>query len=437
MAEIGKFLNTARHYGLKKAIPIIQFTAWRNRLERAYRLERQAGQRDFQALPGRLREVKTLESGALFRFEQAQLEAIFLAPDLARITWQPGSLPVAYGLAKTDWPVIPRRLSQRDDSHQNSGWQIASAQMTIMVQAQGGLQFFDGQARLLRDELPPQQSYNPETPNWSASARLFAEECIYGLGEQTGRLNRRGADCRMWNTDPKGSYGPGDDPIYMPLPVYLGLHHNGGYLVFYENSFPANFHFDALNRTDQPQVNAAFEGGALRYYFIAGAPPQALQRFSELTGRPAMPPRWSLGYHQSRWGYKSQEEIRQIVQGFRERDLPLSAIHLDIDYMDGFRVFSVDTRRFPDLAGLANELERQGVKIVAIIDPGVKQDEQYALYQCGLQEKVFCNIPGGETVVGVVWPGRSVYPDFTNPAVAGPHGREGAEAGGRDHHHAR
>ena len=418
MADFLTILNAARHYGLKKALPIIQFTALRNRLDHDYRIALQAQQSSYTTQPGKLRQVKGLPNGAHFRFEHAQLELFFLAPDLVRLTWEPGRLPLPYAIARTDWPLPKISLSQKDDDRKNSGWQLSSSEMNVLVQAQGGVRFYDASNRLLREDLTPEQSLNPEMPAWTGTSLLHPEECIYGLGEQTSPLNRRGTTCRMWNTDPKGAYKAGDDPLYMPMPVYLGLHNQGSYLIFYENSYPATFRFDPLSEEDQtgqPEAQVTFESGALRYYFIPGDPANALQRFSELTGRAGLPPRWSLGYHQSRWGYKSAADIRRVLQGFREHDLPLSAIHLDIDYMDGFRVFTVDPQRFPDLPGLVRELDEQGIKVVTIIDPGVKQDPDYPLYQSGLQEDAFCRLPDGELLVGVVWPARSVYPDFTNP----------------------
>jgi alpha-glucosidase len=418
VADFLTILKVAHHYGLKKAIPILQFTALRNRLDREYQLELQAHQSSFNTQPGKLRQVKSLPNGANFHFEHAQLELIFLASDLVRLTWEPGRLPIPYALAKTDWPGAKITLSQKDDDQKNSVWQLASSNLSILVQAQGGMQFYDTECRLLHEELPPMQRLNAESPAWTATAQLYAEECIYGLGEQTSPLNRRGTTCRMWNTDPMGAYKPGDDPLYMPIPVYLGLHNQGSYLIFYENSFPAVFHFDPLtdeNQATRSEARVAFESGALRYYFIPGDPANAMQRFSELTGRAGLPPRWSLGYHQSRWGYKSATDIRRVVQGFQEHELPLSAIHLDIDYMDGFRIFTVDPQRFPDLPDLVRELDEQGVKVVTIIDPGVKHDPDFPLYQTGLQEEAFCRLPDGELLVGVVWPGETVYPDFTNP----------------------
>ncbi len=133
--------------------------------------------------------------------------------------------------------------------------------MRVLVQAQGVVRYYDAGNRLLREDLPPSQSLNPEAPAWSGISRLYPEECIYGLGEQTSPLNRRGTTCRMWNTDPMGAYKPGDDPLYMPMPVYLGLHRNGSYLIFYENSYPATFQFDPLdseNQTSRPEAACRF-----------------------------------------------------------------------------------------------------------------------------------------------------------------------------------
>ena len=142
-----------------------------------------------------------------------------------------------------------------------------------------------------------------------------------------------------------------------------------------------------------------------------------MERFTELTGRAPLPPRWVLGFHQSRWGYKTDLDIRQVMAGFKEHDLPLGAIHLDIDYMDGYRVFTVDTQRFPDLKALANELHQQGTRLVTIIDAGVKLDPGYRIYQSGLEQNLFCKLPNGKVLSGLVWPGQSVFPDFTNPQV--------------------
>ncbi len=142
-----------------------------------------------------------------------------------------------------------------------------------------------------------------------------------------------------------------------------------------------------------------------------------LDRYTELTGRPALPPRWALGYHQSRWGYKNETDVRAVVDGYRGLGIPLSAVHLDIDYMDGYRVFTFDRTRFPDPGVLAAEVAASGVRLVTIVDPGVKVDNGYDVYRQGLEGGRFCGDDNGATVEGVVWPGRVAFPDFTDPGT--------------------
>jgi alpha-glucosidase len=128
-----------------------------------------------------------------------------------------------------------------------------------------------------------------------------------------------------------------------------------------------------------------------------------------------MPPRWVFGYHQSRWGYKNVEDIREVVKGFKDHDLPLSAIHLDIDYMDGFRVFSINKDSFPNMKSLTSELDKNGIKVVSTINPAVKMDKNFELYKECIQNNLYCTLPDNEIVKGVSWPGWAVFPDFSKP----------------------
>ncbi|NEQ25191.1 MAG: glycoside hydrolase family 31 protein, partial [Microcoleus sp. SIO2G3] len=189
-----------------------------------------------------------------------------------------------------------------------------------------------------------------------------------------------------------------------------GLHASGSYLIFYENTFPATFTFEDV-------ATAAFEGGALRYYVMAGSPAQLLDRYTELTGRPALPARWAFGYHQSRWGYRTEAAVRETVEGFKTHNLPLSAIHLDIDVQVGFRAFTIDFERFPKLPAFTQELAADGVRFITILNPGVKYSRQSQLFLEGQVLDAFCKRPDGKLMVGPVWPGWCVFPDFTNPLV--------------------
>ena len=177
----------------------------------------------------------------------------------------------------------------------------------------------------------------------------------------------------------------------------------------------------------------SFDGGALRTYVLPGRPDRALARYAELTGRAPLPPRWALGYHHCRWGYRTQAELEAVADGFRQRGLPLAALHLDIDHMDRYRVFTFDPERFPDVASLAEDVAADGGHLVAIVDPGVGADDDNPTYRDGAAAGLFCRrARGAKPEHGVAWPGRVAYPDFTNPATRswwGSHYRRLLDAG--------
>jgi alpha-glucosidase len=156
------------------------------------------------------------------------------------------------------------------------------------------------------------------------------------------------------------------------------------------------------------------EGGEMNYYFFWGPDPKTvLKRYTELVGRAPMPPLWAIGYHQCRYSYYPDKEVRFIADNFRTRHIPCDALFLDIHYMDGYRIFTWDKSRFPDPSGLIRDLHQQGFHVVTIIDPGVKVDPNYWVYQQGLAGNDFAKMPDGKLFVGKVWPGESAFPDFT------------------------
>lgn len=353
-----------------------------------------------QSHPGKLQDSSLEPWGGTFQFEYARLEIRFSAAGIVRVTWTPGKLPVAYSVVDDHWeqPSVASAGS-RDD------WTLKTPEIEVKV-GRDATVTFDKDGLTLRKEQPPVRHGD----KWTQVVGLRGEERIFGLGERTAGFNLRPGSYRTWNKEPMGSYGKGDDPLYFCLPVYMGVHDDGAYLVFYDNSHEGRFEFG-------DEATVSFARGALRYYFIPGPPAEALKRYAALTGHPALPPRWALGYHQARWSYETEAEVRDLVEGFKERDLPLHAVHLDIHYMDGYRVFTVDKQRFPDMTGLCRDLDAQGVKVVTIIDPGVKVDESWDVYKDGLQRDAFIRYPDGGLVTAPVWPGSCAFPDFSNPAV--------------------
>jgi len=413
---------------------------------------------------GQLLKVKKGDRGAHFFFEAGDLDIEFLAPDLVRVHWLPELTPVPYGIAKQDWESVPTTLVTFADSPLDRGffenriqphrwvgqgvpkrpgvgdlggyqkapvarstpptrtdleqtqnsWVISSEAISILVGAYGDLTFYDAEGKIFREERPPQR----QGDRWRHEAILKPEEHIYGLGERAAALNLRAPVgkgdrppiYRMWNIDPGGRYAPGTDPLYICIPVYLGLHSGGSYLVFYENTFEANFMF-------AESATAEFAGGALRYYVAMGNPAQLLNRYTELTGRAPLPARWTLGYHQSRWGYRNLKRLRQEVNNFQAQQLPLSAVHLDIDCQADHRPFTIDPQRFPNLIPFMDELAAKGVKFVAINNPGVKRSRQSNLYLEGQVLNAFCTYPDGKLAMAPVWAGQMAFPDFTDPRV--------------------
>ena len=239
-------------------------------------------------------------------------------------------------------------------------------------------------------------------------------EHYYGLGDKSCDLNLRGRRFDLWGSDTY-AFGPDTDPLYKNIPFYLGLVKGCAYGIFFDNTFRSTFDFGH----ERPTVTSFFaQGGEMNYYYIHGpAPLDVVRTYTRLTGLAEMPPLWALGYHQCKWSYYPEAQVRSIANGFRSRSIPCDAIYLDIDYMDGYRCFTWDAERFPDPKKMVADLEADGFKTVAIIDPGLKIDPLYPVWLDGVEKDYFCRRSDGPLFRGSVWPGLCHFPDFTNPEV--------------------
>ncbi|WP_046780268.1 glycoside hydrolase family 31 protein [Streptomyces yangpuensis] len=259
---------------------------------------------------------------------------------------------------------------------------------------------------------------------WGVRSEVSADARFFGLGGRASGPRLRDGAYRLWNTDPKGGFGPGVDPLYLTMPVQMVVADAGTHLVFHDNCWDGRVVLregeeGVGSGPDRPGASELrMEGGPLRCWVLVGTPARVLQGWSALTGGAAVPPGWALGYQHARWGFGSAAEVRRVVAGYAARGFALSAVHLDIDHYDGHRVFTVDEERFPDLPGLARELREQGVRLVSIVDPAVKAGD--ALHAAGLtvgSGGAFVRDARGREVRGEVWPGECAYPDFTDPEV--------------------
>lgn len=246
-------------------------------------------------------------------------------------------------------------------------------------------------------------------------AQADAASHFYGLGEKTSFLDKRGEHYEMWNSDVYAPHVPEIEALYVSIP-YL-VHHQPGrtYGVFLDN--PGRSSFDMRARTNAYAFSATT--GNLDFYVIHGKSlKEVTKNYTGLTGRMALPPKWALGYHQSRYSYMNQDEVISLAETFREKEIPCDAIYLDIHYMDGYRVFTFDNTRFPDPKGMMEQLEQLGFHVVPIVDPGVKQDPLYPIYREGVEHGHFCKYLEGDLFIGEVWPGKAAFPDFTEDETA-------------------
>ena len=240
-------------------------------------------------------------------------------------------------------------------------------------------------------------------------------EAYYGLGDKPVHINLKGKRFENWVTD-SYAFKKNSDPLYKAIPFYIGLHHKKAYGMFFDNTFRSFFDFCHERRNI---TSYWAQGGEMNYYFIYGPEmSDVVSNYTDLTGKPhQLPALWTLGYHQCKWSYYPESNVKEVTAKFRELKIPCDAIYLDIDYMDGFRCFTWNKEHFPDPKRMVKELLDDGFKTIAIIDPGIKIDNDYAIFKEALDKDYFCKRADGPYMRGKVWPGECYFPDFTNPEV--------------------
>ena len=260
---------------------------------------------------------------------------------------------------------------------------------------------------------PVTPRFSPGRSNRGFTIPLDEGYSVYGTGEVVGPLERTGTETVLWNTDNGGYRKRRGRSLYQSHPWLLVVRPDGStFGVLIDTTYRTTISVDRMItvKTDAP---------AYRVLVIEQPSPQAaLMALADLTGTMELPPLWALGYQQCRWSYNPDSRVREIADGFRQRQIPCDVLWMDIDYMDGFRVFTFDPDQFPDPKGLNDYLHAHGFKGVWMIDPGVKVDPNYALYQAGENKGYWVTRQSGREYHGRVWPGRCVFPDFTQPQVA-------------------
>lgn len=248
----------------------------------------------------------------------------------------------------------------------------------------------------------------------SCYKKLHADEKFIGLGEKTGPLNRRGEYYQHWNSDFAG-YSVTHDPLYATIPFFIGIHDKVCYGLFFDNSNRSYFNFGGGADNDVFHFGAV--DGEMNYYiFGRSTVPGIIEDYTSLTGRSPMPPLWSLGFQQSRWGYDNPNQFIQLATTFREIKMPADVLVCDISYMDHYKIFTWSDK-FPDVKGFVSKMNGLGFELVTIVDPGIKIEKGYKSYEDGIKYDYFAKYPDGKFYTGSVWPGRCHLPDFLKPEV--------------------
>ncbi len=261
-------------------------------------------------------------------------------------------------------------------------------------------------------ESGPIPFLTPDGSGWQFT--LSEQAAVYGLGEMPRGINKRGWHYIANNTDESrhsedklSFYGAHNFLLVRDGSTCFGLFVDFPGKVYYDIGYSRH---DLLSfHTETPDYDL---------YLLSGGNENAICReFRTLIGRSYIPPRWAFGLAQSRWGYKTEEDVREVARQYKEHDLPLDMICMDIEYMQDYADFTVNKERFPDLTKLSADLKAQGIRLVPIIDAGVRVDPNDSTCTEGLEKGYFCKKADGTPFVAAVWPGKAYFADFLRPEV--------------------
>ena len=308
----------------------------------------------------------------------------------------------------------------------------ADADYALQIDTDQGFRVMDQQGGVLLESMPG-KALGLCGDAFMCCFQHHPDYRYYGMGEKLLGLELTGVKTKFWNTDAFGDFDTDCvlngriDPYYVSIPYliirtprgWVGLLLNNPYMAY--ASTAADIEIEGLMSVSSESSKGILfgsEDGELDLYVLAAPTLPALTRkLQQLVGTTPLPPLWALGFQQCRWGYGSADDLREVRDQAAAQGLPVDGLWLDIDYMRGYRVFTFDSKQFPNPEQDIAELRANGQQVVAIIDPGVKVDPEYDIYQDGQQQDVFCRNPEGGEFHGIVWPGETAFPDFSLPEV--------------------
>lgn len=358
---------------------------------------------------------RVLPNGIEVRNARAALWVVALRDDVLRIRMSAkGALP-----EDVSWAVLPQsRTASIAVRQSDPGKTIGFSTKSLKVEIQAStlrLRILDLAGNVLQEDA------GDWTAQFNGDAfRIYksmpADEHYFGLGDKTGPLDRRNQAFTMWNTDAY-NFQESTDPLYKSIPFFIAMRQGRAIGVLFDNTWRTSFDF---GRTTAGVYSFGSENGPIEYYVLYGPEPkQVLSAYAWLTGPTPLPPLWVFGYQQSRYSYMTGAELREVATKLREHRIPTDGLYLDIDFQYKNRPFTIDEKTFPNFAAMVKDLNNQNVRVVAITDMhiGHAPGEKYAAYESGVAGDHFIKNPDGSPFVGQVWPGPSVFPDFTRQST--------------------
>ncbi|MBV2354580.1 glycoside hydrolase family 31 protein [Streptomyces sp. J2-1] len=393
-------------------------TAWHRRRLDAAALPPRGAER--ARVPGAVSGAEPGPGGGVVRFARSELRISVAVNGAVFWGWDGAAQLPSYALAGGCPEPDPRAVLEPD---KDGGWRVVAERVTVAVSRHGALEIRTPGGVLLRRDLPPRwwEPVGGGRARWMQRSEVAADARFFGLGARAAGPRLRDGVYRLWNDGLDTTPGA----AALTMPVQFVVADAAAHLVFHDTSWDGTVTLwegeegagSGHDRAGRCEVR--MDGGPLRGWVMVGTPARTLLTWASLTGAPALPPGWALGHQHAGAGLGTEDAARATVAGYVERDLPLDAVHLGGGLQAGRRVFSVDRERFPKLPVLAEELRRQGVRLVAPVVPAVPELPGDAVFDGGAARDAFVRDAAGRVVRGEGPAGESVFPDLTSAGVRG------------------
>ncbi|MFC9466246.1 glycoside hydrolase family 31 protein [Streptomyces coelicoflavus] len=417
--DLVRSMKTVGSAGVAQGLRTVR-AAWRRRRADAAALPPRGAER--ARVPGAVREVEPGPGGGVVRFGRSELRVLVAVNGAVFWGWDGAGPEPSYALAGRCPEPDPRAVLEPD---KDGGWRVVAERATVAVSRHGAVEVRTPGGVVLRHELPPRwwEPAGGGPARWTQRSRVAADARFFGLGGWSTGPRLRDGTYRLWNSGPGPAGAAGGDAAPVTMPVQMVVADAGTHLLFHDTSWDGTVALregeeGAGSGHDRPGRSVLrMDGGPLRCWVMVGTPARVLLSWASLTGAPALPPAWALGHHHAGSGFGDEQDVRRVVAGHQERDLPLDAVHLGVGHADAGRVFTVDEERFPKLPVLAEELRREGVRLVSAVEPAVVAAPGDAVYDAGTRGDVFVRDAAGAVVRGVGRAGDVVFPDVTHARV--------------------